>query len=56
MHRCLMSDPGLDLPALDARRKDNGTYSIHDGRHRFRAYVLAERGTVPVTVGSGSLP
>jgi hypothetical protein len=51
MHRWLLGNPELDLPPLDVRVKDNGTYCIHDGRHRFLAYVLAERGTVPIEVG-----
>lgn len=50
MHRWLMDNPGDDLPALDVRPKPNGTYRIRDGRHRFLAYVLAERPQVPIDV------
>jgi hypothetical protein len=50
-HSWLVAHPGADLPPLDVRAKANGTYRIHDGRHRFLAYVLAERPTVPVVVG-----
>lgn len=52
MHRWLMEHPDLDLPPLNVRPKDNGTYRIHDGRHRFVAYVLAERGTIPIVIAS----
>jgi hypothetical protein len=48
----LLDHPDADLPALDVRAKDNGTYRIHDGRHRFLAYVLAERATIPIAVGT----
>ncbi len=51
LHRWLIDNPTLDLPPLDVRAKDNGTYRIHDGRHRFLAYVLAERETVLIEVG-----
>jgi hypothetical protein len=50
-HRWLLDHPRDDLPPLDVRLKPNGTYRIHDGRHRFVAYVLAERATVPVVLG-----
>jgi hypothetical protein len=50
-HGWLLANPGLDFPAIDVRRKPNGTYRIHDGRHRFLAYVLAEREEIPVIVG-----
>jgi hypothetical protein len=50
IHRWLMDNPELDLLPLDVRVKNNGTYRIHDGRHRFLAYVLAERATVPITL------
>lgn len=52
MHRWLSDNPGSDLPPVDVRIKDNATYRIHDGRHRFLAYVLAERPTVPITLPS----
>jgi hypothetical protein len=32
----------------DVRAKPNGAYRIHDGRHRFLAYVLAERPLVSI--------
>jgi hypothetical protein len=51
-HRWLLDNPGLDLPAIDVRLKPNGTYRIHDGRHRFLAYVLAEREHIPVRIGT----
>lgn len=51
MHGWLLAHPGRDLPPLDVRAKPNGTYRIHDGRHRFLAYVLAERPVVPIEVG-----
>ena len=47
----LLDNPDLDLPAIDVRTKPNGTYRIHDGRHRFLAYVLAAREEIPVIVG-----
>ena len=50
-HHWLLENPDLDLPAIDVRTKPNGTYRIHDGRHRFLAYVLAEREEIPVIVG-----
>jgi ParB-like nuclease domain len=50
-HRWLMDHPGEHMFPLDVRAKPNGTYRIHDGRHRFLAYVLAERPTVPIVVG-----
>ena len=37
-------------------RKGNGTYRINDGRHRFLAYVLAERPLVPIEVETPSRP
>jgi hypothetical protein len=40
-HEWLRANPELDLPAIDVRAKENGTYRIDDGRHRFLAYVLA---------------
>jgi hypothetical protein len=52
MHAWLLANPEADLPPLDVRAKPNGTYRIHDGRHRFLAYVLAERQLVPIEVGS----
>jgi len=52
-HRWLVDNPSLDLPPLDVRAKANGTFRIHDGRHRFLAYVLGEREEVPVVVGAG---
>lgn len=51
MHGWLVDNPDSDLPALDVRAKDNGTFRIHDGRHRFLAYVLAGRDTIPVDIG-----
>jgi RimJ/RimL family protein N-acetyltransferase len=50
LHRWLIDNPADDLPAIDVRARDNGTYRIHDGRHRFLAYVLAERETIPIMV------
>lgn len=47
MHAWLLANPTLDLPPLELRPKPNGTVRIHDGRHRFLAYVLAARETVP---------
>lgn len=47
----LMENRTLDFPPLDVRAKDNGTYRIHDGWHRFLAYGLAERETVPIEIG-----
>jgi hypothetical protein len=47
-HAWLLEHPDADLPPLDVRPRPNGTYRIHDGRHRFLAYVLAERATVPI--------
>lgn len=44
------ADASADLPPLIVREKPNGTYRIWDGRHRFLAYVLAERETVPVVI------
>jgi hypothetical protein len=43
----LLAHPTFDLPALELRPKPNGTFRVHDGRHRFLAYVLAQRETVP---------
>jgi len=51
LHSWLLEHPDADLPALDVRRKENGTYRVHDGRHRFVAYVLAQRATIPVELG-----
>ena len=51
-YRWLVANPSLDLPPIDVRTKPNGTYRIHDGRHRFLAYVLAERDEIPVLVPS----
>jgi hypothetical protein len=51
-HRWLLDNPDLDLPAIDVRVKPNGTYRIHDGRHRFLAYVLAERDEIPIILGA----
>jgi ParB-like nuclease domain len=51
-HRWLLENPDLDLPPIDVRMKPHGTYRIHDGRHRFLAYVLAEREEIPVVVGA----
>jgi hypothetical protein len=53
-HRWLLDNPDLDMPAIDVRAKPNGTYRIHDGRHRFLAYVLAEREEIPIELGAGS--
>lgn len=50
MHHWLINNPHDDLPALDVRLKPNGTYRIHDGRHRYVAAVLAQRPTIPVIV------
>ena len=50
-HGWLLDNPDLDLPAIDVRTKPNGTYRIHDVRHRFLAYVLAEREEIPIVVG-----
>jgi hypothetical protein len=47
MHGWLLANPDADLPPLDVRPKPNSTFRIHDGRHRFTAYVLAERPLVP---------
>lgn len=52
LHSWLLEHPDADLPALDVRRKDNGTYRIHDGRHRFLAYVLAQRASIPIELGA----
>jgi len=49
-HRWLLDHPGEDLPPIEVRRKPNGTYRIFDGRHRFLAYVLAEREEIPATI------
>jgi hypothetical protein len=54
-HRWLIDNPREDLPPLDVRAKPGGTYRIHDGRHRFVAYVLAQRATVPVVLGDDEL-
>ena len=51
LHAWLMAHPDDDLPPIDVRAKENGTLRIHDGRHCFVAYVLAERSTIPVIVG-----
>ena len=48
MHGWLLKQPESDLPPLEVRVRENGTYRIHDGRHRFVAYVLAERATIPI--------
>jgi ParB-like chromosome segregation protein Spo0J len=34
----------------EAPTKPNGAYRIYDGRHRFLAYVLAERDEIPATI------
>ena len=51
MHRWLLDIPEGELPPLLVFQKPNGTLRIYDGRHRFVAYVLAERETVPVQIG-----
>lgn len=51
IHAWLLTNPDGDLRPLDVRTTPNGTYRIHDGRHRFVAYVLAERPLVPIEVG-----
>jgi ParB-like nuclease domain len=51
MHAWLLAHPDADLPPLDVRAKPDGTYRIYDGRHRFVAYVLAERQWVPIEIG-----
>jgi hypothetical protein len=53
-HHWLLENPGLDLPPIDVRLKPNETYRIHDGRHRFLAYVLAEREEIPIVIGTKS--
>ena len=55
-HGWLQENPDSNLPAIDVRAKDNGTYRIHDGRHRFLAYVLAGRATIPIEVGGTTPP
>jgi hypothetical protein len=55
-HRWLIENPELDLPPIDVRVKPNDTYRIHDGRHRFLAYVLAERVEIPVSIGADGQP
>jgi hypothetical protein len=55
-HRWLVDNPDLDLPPIDVRSKPNDTYRIYDGRHRFLAYVLAEREEIPVVFGSEMPP
>jgi hypothetical protein len=51
MHRWLVDNPGSELPPLLVFRKPNDAVRIYDGRHRFLAYVLAQRETVPVRIG-----
>jgi ParB-like nuclease domain len=51
MHRWLVDNPAAELPPLLVFQKPNGTVRIYDGRHRFVAYVLAERDTIPVRIG-----
>lgn len=55
-HCWLQENPNLDLPPIDVRPRSNGTYRIYDGRHRFLAYVLAEREEIPVVVRTDELP
>jgi hypothetical protein len=55
-HRWLLENPARDLPPIDVRAKANATYRIYDGRHRFLAYVLAEREEIPVVVGTEAAP
>jgi hypothetical protein len=55
-HRWLIENPDLDLPPIDVRPKTNDTYRIYDGRHRFLAYVLAEREEIPVFFGTEKPP
>jgi ParB-like nuclease domain len=50
-HAWLMSNPVGDLPPIEVREKPGEIYRIHDGRHRFLAYVLAERGEIPIVIG-----
>jgi hypothetical protein len=51
MHRWLLDNPRAELPPLLVFPKPNGTLRVYDGRHRFVAYVLAERGSIPVRIG-----
>jgi hypothetical protein len=51
-YRWLLDHPGHDLPPIAVRPKPNGTYRIYDGRHRFLAYVLAEREEIPAVIAS----
>lgn len=46
----LRHDDTFEFPPIVVHEKPNGTYRIWDGRHRFLAYVLAERDTIPVEV------
>jgi hypothetical protein len=40
-------------PASDRRASEGQRYvPLHDGRHRFLAYVLAEREEIPIVVGT----
>jgi hypothetical protein len=55
-HRWLLENPERDLPPIDVRAKGNAMYCIHDGRHRFLAYVLAERQEIPIVVGTEAAP
>lgn len=55
-HSILMDNPEFDFPPLDVREKPNGTYRIWNGRHRFLAYVLAERELIPVEPFIGESP
>ena len=55
-HRWLLENPELDLPPIDVRAKPNETYRIYDGRHRFLAYVLAEREEIPVVIRADKPP
>lgn len=50
LHGWLLAHPNRDLPALFVFAKPNGTVRIHDGRHRFVAYALAGRESVPVRI------
>lgn len=52
----LLANPDRDLPYLKVHEKPNGTFRIYDGRHRFVAYVLAERERVPVEIGELTHP
>jgi hypothetical protein len=48
MHAWLVADRSRELPPIAVTRKHDGTFRIHDGRHRFVSYVLAERPTIPI--------